>query len=198
MALHVPGVLCCFFKKKIEGPSRRGLRQPGSVTGPQAGWAGVRLQLRTVCLTRAAGHIHVPLAAARIPLPGWHCAHVQAGSSLPLGSGARELGLAAGIGQGTEGAWLRLCLASLRAPRAQEPHSRCRLGTGDGSPLPANSMSATATATGTATACLLRARHVSNRTARSPHLSLIAPAGSQMHNIMALLHRGRRRLGEFK
>lgn len=79
-------------------------------------------RLGTVCLTHTAGHIHVPLAAcSHSHLLGWHRAHSQAGSSLPLGSGARELGLTAGIEQSTEGAWLRLCLTSLCAPAAQGP-----------------------------------------------------------------------------
>lgn len=51
-------------------------------------------QLRMVCLTNTAGHLHVPLAAcSHSHLVEWHCAHSQAISSLPLGRGARELGL---------------------------------------------------------------------------------------------------------
>lgn len=74
-------------------------------------------RLGMVCLTNTAGHIHVPLAAcSHSRLVAWHCAHSQAVSSLPLGRGARELGIYTGIVQNAEDAWLCLCLKSLGAP----------------------------------------------------------------------------------
>lgn len=87
--------LSFFFLKGLEGnfPWSGFMTPVTRVRKPGTGRCFRAPQLGTVCLTHTAGHIHVPLAAcSHSHLLGWHRAHSQAGSSLPLGSGAREVG----------------------------------------------------------------------------------------------------------
>lgn len=98
-SLYLLSVLCCFFKESLKGNSSQNwindyvspvsrVCKTGIDSCFSAPWLGM------VCLTNTAGHLHVPLAAcSHSHLVRWHCAHLQAVSPLPLGRGARELGL---------------------------------------------------------------------------------------------------------